>query len=95
MIILSKNYIKMLQVLENVTILSYNVAIITLSLLLPGWARDNAGLHSKSNISKPVRRNVALFWTVFFIRLFNNLSNDIHIDKLFGCGSLAIDIEPL
>ena len=51
----------MLQVLENVTILSYNVAIITLSLLLPGWASDNTGLHFKSIISKSVRRNIALF----------------------------------
>ena len=62
-----------------------------LILSLPGISSvgPNTDLPSTNNTSKTVRVNIAFN---LFKRVFDKLSNDIQVDRLCTCGSLAIDL---
>ena len=48
-------------------------------------------LPSNSNISKAVTVNIAI--TEDLERVFDKISNDNRVDRLWNCGSLVIDVE--
>ena len=79
------NKIVIIDILER-----FQKVYIYLNPFAPCDSNQNTDLPSNSNISKTVRVNTAL--TRWFLRVFDKLSNDIQVDRLFSCGSVVIDV---